>query len=558
MPTITELPSLYDKEYYESFKPAPYVRSPVWLWRFAWVADQIIRTLRPRRLLDVGCAMGFLVEALRDRGVDAWGINISHFAIQSVRSDIKPYCQETSVLEYSPSDRPFDVLTCIELLEHIAPDDLPQVIAKIASLTDTVLFSSMPSAYADHTHLSVRPIEGWLELFGNHGFSFDPLFDASFIASHAILLRRQARSTLTTVCYVGPNCTWPQQPAERSSIRRALLVGGCPGDPYRYRCQHQGEELGFLGWDVHYGGPGVMNDATITDEYDLVVLQRLQHWAGLDAAIERLRAKGTPVLFDTDDLVFSEDAINDIQRFRNIPPQMRAGYLDGVRNMATTLRACTGAIVSTEALQLAVRRVAPHVPVWVNRNAVSNIMVSQATALLGAREPRKSELVRLGYFSGSSTHDADFSVCAEAVAHILRVYPQARLILAGLIQVPKLFMPLLDRLQLFPYVPWRELPGLLVQADINLAPLETQNVFTDCKSELKYLEAGLLGIPTVASPVGGFAKAVTNGQTGFLCESTSEWEATLSALIEQAGVAGACWGKRPPKCAGGTRHLGAA
>jgi len=249
--------------------------------------------------------------------------------------------------------------------------------------------------------------------------------------------------------------------------------------------------------------------------------------------MESLRANHKPVLFDADDLVFSEDAINDIQRFRNIAHQMRAGYLDGIRNMATTLQACTGAIVSTEPLQLAVRRVAPHIPVWVNRNAVSNIMVAQANALLGARKPGGSEVVRLGYFSGSSTHDADFSACAEAVAHILRAYPQARLILAGLLQVPKLFMPLLDRLQLFPYVPWRELPGLLLRADINLAPLESNNVFTDCKSELKYLEAGLLSIPTVASPVGGFAKAITNGQTGFLCGGTTEWEATLSALIEQ-------------------------
>ena len=77
--------------------------------------------------------------------------------------------------------------------------------AKIASLTDTVLFSSMPSGYADHTHLSVRSIEGWLELFGNHGFSFDPLFDASFIASHAVLLRRQARGHKNAVSYEGPN-----------------------------------------------------------------------------------------------------------------------------------------------------------------------------------------------------------------------------------------------------------------------------------------------------------------------------------------------------------------
>ena len=33
------------------------------------VADQLISLLNPRRVLDVGCAMGFLVECFRDRGV---------------------------------------------------------------------------------------------------------------------------------------------------------------------------------------------------------------------------------------------------------------------------------------------------------------------------------------------------------------------------------------------------------------------------------------------------------------------------------------------------------
>ena len=120
--------------------------------------------------------------------------------------------------------------------------------------------------------------------------------------------------------------------------------------------------------------------------------------------------------------------------------------------------------------------------------------------------------------------------------------------------MPTLFAPLLDRLQFFPYVPWRELPGLLMQADINLAPLERQNVFTDCKSEVKYLEAGLLGIPTVASPIGGFAKAITNGQTGFLCDSRSEWEAVLSALIEQPALRESAGEMARRQRAGRARH----
>lgn len=526
------LPFVCNSDYYESFRPNPYVRSPIWLRHFASIADNIIRTLRPQRVLDVGCAMGFLVEALRDRGVDAWGIDNSPFAIQSGRIDIQPYCQQISVLDYS-SAGPFDVVTCMGVLEQITPDLQPHAIARIASLTDTILFSSSPSRYADRTHASVRSIEGWLNLFSIHGYCFDPLFDASFIASHALLLRRQAVRIDATGSFVRPRHTFPQPPPLHSPSKRALFVSGCPGDPYRYRCEHQGEQLGLLGWDVHYASPAIMVNPVFTTEYDLVVLHRLAHWDGMDPIIERLRAKSVPVIFDTDDLVFSEEAVNDIQEFRNCPPQGRNAYIDSIRNMAATLRLCTGALVSTEPLQLAVHRIAPHVPVWVNRNALSNIMVAQADTLQHTYKRAKSELVRLGYFSGTFTHEADFSVCCEAVAHILRDCPQARLILAGRVQVPTLLAPLLDRVQIFPYVPWRELPGLLLQADINLAPLEKQNEFTGCKSELKYLEAGVLGIPTIASPVGGYVSGIVNGQTGFLCDSRSEWEVTLSALIEQ-------------------------
>ena len=46
-------------------------RNERWLSSSASVADGIVRDLHPTSVLDAGCAMGFLVEALRQRGVDA-------------------------------------------------------------------------------------------------------------------------------------------------------------------------------------------------------------------------------------------------------------------------------------------------------------------------------------------------------------------------------------------------------------------------------------------------------------------------------------------------------
>src|SRR5437870_13556529 len=72
---------------------------PEWLRQFGRVADEIINRFNPRKVLDVGCAKGFLVECLRDRGVEAYGFDISEYAISQVRRDVRPYCKVASVAD---------------------------------------------------------------------------------------------------------------------------------------------------------------------------------------------------------------------------------------------------------------------------------------------------------------------------------------------------------------------------------------------------------------------------------------------------------------------------
>jgi len=135
--------------------------------------------------------MGFLVESLWDRGVETYGVDISSFAISQVRRDLQPYCREGSLVD-SIEGR-YDLVTCIEVLEHLLPEETEAAIGNLAAISDTILFSSSPTDVSEPTHFNVRPIIGWLKLFANAGFSPDCVFDASFIAPHAILLRKQKR-----------------------------------------------------------------------------------------------------------------------------------------------------------------------------------------------------------------------------------------------------------------------------------------------------------------------------------------------------------------------------
>jgi len=184
---------LYGAEYYaEHLGPLPYDRSePHWLRFFGNIADNIIQQLQPGRVFDLGCAKGFLVECLHDRGVEAWGSDISDYAISEVRPDLRPFCFVASAADPIPGR--YDLVTCIEVLEHLCEQDGKAAIRNMAAAADAVLFSSTPSDFTEPTHINVQPVFYWLRLFRESGFAPDSSFDASFVCPQALLLRRAAR-----------------------------------------------------------------------------------------------------------------------------------------------------------------------------------------------------------------------------------------------------------------------------------------------------------------------------------------------------------------------------
>lgn len=181
-------PSHYDAYYFAHCCGEPYERAPIWLQLFNGIADSIVRRIQPRTALDVGCAMGFLVEGLRDRAVDAYGIDISEYAVQRVRPDLQPYCHVGSILD--PLPRRYDLIVSIEVLEHLPAQMSELAVRNLCVATNDILFSSTPFDYSEPSHLNVQPPEYWAELFAINGFVCDIDFDASFITPWARRFRK--------------------------------------------------------------------------------------------------------------------------------------------------------------------------------------------------------------------------------------------------------------------------------------------------------------------------------------------------------------------------------
>lgn len=179
-----EQSQIYDAYYYRTGCGRPYQRDEQWMRFFDGIADRIIRDINPKTVLDAGCAMGFLVEALRNRGVEAYGIDISEYAIQSAHESIRPFCWVGSIAE--PFPQKYDLIVTIEVLEHMPKEQAEKAIENFAHYTDQVLFSSGDEDLREVTHINLHPAEYWAALFAGQGFFRDVDFDATFLTPWSV------------------------------------------------------------------------------------------------------------------------------------------------------------------------------------------------------------------------------------------------------------------------------------------------------------------------------------------------------------------------------------
>lgn len=209
----------YGQYYYRHDCGIPYERNEHWLGFFGAMADAIVRDLRPTTVLDAGCAMGFLVEALRERGVEAWGIDVSEHAISQVHESVAEYCEVGTLTE--PLSRRYDLIVTVEVLEHIPPAEANAAVANLCAATDRLLLSTTPDDYGEATHLNVQAPELWSAMLAQNGFLRDTEHDVSYVTPWAALYTRTQEPVPEMVRRY--DRAWWRQHRETEQLRDSLL-----------------------------------------------------------------------------------------------------------------------------------------------------------------------------------------------------------------------------------------------------------------------------------------------------------------------------------------------
>jgi len=106
--------------------------------------------LKNRRILDIGCGGGLLAEAMAARGAEVTGIDLAdeplavaklHLHESSLKVHYRKISAEALAAESSAH---FDVITCMEMLEHVPrPESIVQACAALAKPDGHVFFSTL-------------------------------------------------------------------------------------------------------------------------------------------------------------------------------------------------------------------------------------------------------------------------------------------------------------------------------------------------------------------------------------------------------------------------------
>jgi glycosyltransferase involved in cell wall biosynthesis len=320
-------------------------------------------------------------------------------------------------------------------------------------------------------------------------------------------------------------------PPPGSHFDAIYAIGYWPGEPKRYRVFNIAEALREAGYAVHVLPFDRLDDirhyrwtaralVLFRAEYDRLV--------GIAGVLRYARANGMRLVYDIDDLVFDPGIAHRIDGLRTMGRHQRRRFIAAIARQRRLLLECDLATVSTAPLARAVAALGR--PSAVIPNSLNREQLRIADQIAAAGRPSDG-FIRIGYFSGTRTHQRDFAACEKALLEIMDRHRELRFRLVGHLDLGPQWRRHRDRVERVGFLPPPELLRTIAETDINLAPLEPDNPFCEAKSELKFFEAAIVGVPTIASATEPFAAAIEDGVSGLLAADPQGWRRALDLLV---------------------------
>jgi hypothetical protein len=130
----------------------------------------VFDAVRPQSVVDVGCGVGTWLAVARRLGINQTLGLEGEWVLGLPYADPKLEIRGVDLEKKIPDLGKFDLVTCMEVAEHLTPGRAEGFVADLCSLSDHVFFSAAIPWQGGTNHLNERPQSYWAGLFARQGF----------------------------------------------------------------------------------------------------------------------------------------------------------------------------------------------------------------------------------------------------------------------------------------------------------------------------------------------------------------------------------------------------
>lgn len=294
-----------------------------------------------------------------------------------------------------------------------------------------------------------------------------------------------------------------------------------------YRVLERVQQLNYLGWQAKFCDWRDYHKArSLLQLATCVIFYRVPMLGDVRQLLTEARRLHLPILFDIDDLIFETKHYGSHLENMNLPVSEKKGLLHLATLYHAVMTSADTLFTSTATLS----SMLPHPELNAQNivhNSISDNLIRLSEIYIEKRVD-EDEIVRVYYGSGTKTHDRDFALIIDALYDVLQENESIHLYLIGFLSIPRELQSS-PRVHCISFLEKNTYYRTIAGYDIALMPLE-QTIFNDAKSNIKYQEASLFGIPSIASPCAEFVDAITDGVDGIIAETREQWRNAILQL----------------------------
>ena len=150
-----------------------YTEDQLWMCslEFPQKLKKTLELFDPKTVLDLGCGTGQSLDFFLECGIDVSGIEGSSLAKSKARHPER--IQLFDLNEELNLGKKFDLIWCVEVVEHIQPNYVHNLMKTFSNHSDRIVLSAAPPGQGGEGHFNEQPASYWIDLFEQYGFSYD-------------------------------------------------------------------------------------------------------------------------------------------------------------------------------------------------------------------------------------------------------------------------------------------------------------------------------------------------------------------------------------------------